>query len=175
MIIKQNKGQTLLYAFLTLIVLVGCFFVAFFDLREVSHEPSILIDNAVIYWIFRLLGFACGVFFVCGEVYLVKQMFSKEPLMELCDEYFYDNSSAISLGKIPWEDMESAYIKGGFLNIKLKEPDYYFKRKSGFLRLLIKLNLKLGYGDICISPQRLKNYSEEFITEFKKRKDIDTL
>ena len=172
MIIKQNKGQTILYAFLTLIVLAGCFFIAFFDLRQVPHEPSFLIDNAVIYWIFRLLGFACGAFCVFGEVYFIRQMFSKEPLVEICDEYFYDNSSAISLGKITWEDMESAYIKGGFLNIKLKSPEVYFSRKNKLRLMLIKLNLKLGYGDVCISPQRLKNHSEEFIAEFKKRKEI---
>lgn len=175
MTIKQNKGQTLLYAFMTLIGFAGCFFIAFVDLREISHKPEILIDNAVIYWIFRLLCFAFGAFCLFGEVYFVKQVFSKEPLIEICDEYFCDNSSAISLGKIRWEDMERVYGKGGFLNIKLKDPDYYFKIKSGFQRLLIKSNLKMGYGDVCISPQRFKRHGEEFLAEFKKRKDIDTL
>ena len=112
-------------------------------------------------------------FSAVGGVYLFKQIFSKEPLIEICDEYFYDNSSAISLGTIDWSEMERVYIKGGFLNIKLKNPEPYLRKKNGLQMLMIKGNYRLGYGDVCISPERFKKEAESFIDEFSKRRAID--
>ena len=114
-----------------------------------------------------------GFFSAAGGVYLFKQIFSKESLIEICDEYFYDNSSAISLGKIDWSEMERVYIKGGFLNIKLKNPEPYFKNKNWLQMLMIKGNYRLGYGDVCISPERFKKDGAKFLEEFSKRRAID--
>jgi hypothetical protein len=86
-----------------------------------------------------------------------------------------DNTSAISLGKIAWSDMEKVYVKGGFLTIKLKNPEAYFERMNWLQMLMIKANLKLGYGDVCISPQRFKKQAEEFVEEFKKRRPVDNV
>ena len=72
-----------------------------------------------------------------------------------------------------WDDIEIAYAKGGFLNIKLKNPDIYFKKKNSLQMLMIKGNLRLGYGHACISPQRLRKNSEKFIEEFQKRIKIE--
>lgn len=94
-------------------------------------------------------------------------------MIEICDDYFYDKSSAISLGKIAWYDMEKVYVKGGFLNIILKNPDKYFGKKNWFQRLMIKGNLKLGYGDACIGAERFKKDAKRFEEEFTKRKTID--
>ena len=85
----------------------------------------------------------------------------------------YDNSSAISLGKIDWSEMERVYIKGGFLNIKLINPEPYLRKKNWLQMLMIKGNYKLGYGDVCISPERFKKEAESFIDEFSKRRAID--
>ena len=131
MIIKQNKGQTLLYAIITFAAAVGLAFFTVFDIRELPHEASFLLDNAFAYWIFKGLCLLCCFFTAAGAAYLFKQMFSKEPLIEICDEYFYDNSSAISLGKIAWCDMDKAYIKGGFLNIELKDPIFTLRKRIG--------------------------------------------
>ena len=173
MTIKQNKGQTILFAVITLIAVVGLFCLAIFDMRKLPHDYSIILDNVVVYWAFKLLCVACFFFATAGDIYLFKQLFSKEPLIEICDEYFYDNSSAISLGKIDWSEMERVYIKGGFLNIKLKNPEPYLRKKNWFQMLMIKGNYKLGYGDVCISPERFKKEAESFIDEFSKRRAID--
>ena len=171
--IKQNKGQTILFAVITLIAVVGLFCLAIFDIRKLHHDYSFILDNAVAYWVFKSLCFVGCFFATVGDIYLFKQLFSKEPLIEICDEYFYDNSSAISLGKIDWSEMERVYIKGGFLNIKLKNPEPYLRKKNWLLMLMIKGNYKLGYGDVCISPVRFKKEAERFIDEFSKRRAID--
>ena len=175
MIIKQNKRQTILYAVITLIAAVGLFCFVIFDMRRLPHEYSPILDNDVLYWIFKVLCLIGGIFFAAGNVYLFKQIFSKEPLIEICDDYFYDNSSAISLGRIPWPDMENVYIKGHFLNIKLNNPAPYFQKKNRLQMLMIKGNHKLGYGDVCISTVRFKKEGEKFFDEFNKRKSISIL
>ena len=173
MIIKQNKGQTILYAIITLIAVIGLFCFVIFDMRKLPHDYSFVLDNALVYWLFKALCLVGGFFATAGDIYLFKQIFSKEPLIEICDEYFYDNSSAISLGKIAWSEMDRVYIKSGFLNIKLKNPEPYFKSKNRLQMLMIKGNYKLGYGDVCISPERFKKYSTQFLDEFSKRCAID--
>ena len=173
MTIKQNKGQTILFAVITLIAVVGLFCFAIFDIRKLHHDNSFILDNAVAYWVFKSLCFVACFFATAGDIYLFRQLFSKEPLIEICDEYFYDNSSAISLGKIDWSEMERVYIKGGFLNIKLKNPEPYLRKKNWLQMLMIKGNYKLGYGDVCISPERFKKEAESFIDEFSKRRAID--
>ena len=173
MTIRQNKVQTVLYAIITLIVAVGLFCFVVFDMRKLPHDYSFVLDNAVVYWVFKFLCFACCFFATAGDIYLFKQIFSKAPLIEICDEYFYDNSSAISLGKIAWSEMERVYLKGGFLNIKLKNPEPYLKKKNWLQMLMIKGNYKLGYGNVCISPERFKKEAANFIEEFSKRRAID--
>ena len=173
MTIKQKKSQTILYAIITLVVAIGLFCLAIFDMRKLPHDYSIILDNVVVYWAFKLLCVACFFFATAGDIYLFKQIFSKAPLIEICDEYFYDNSSAISLGKIAWSEMERVYLKGGFLNIKLKNPEPYLKKKNWLQMLMIKGNYKLGYGNVCISPERFKKEAANFIEEFSKRRAID--
>ena len=173
MTIKQNKAQTILYAIITLVATVVFFGFVIFDMRKLPHDYSVALDNTVVYWLFKAMCLIGGFFVAAGGVYLFKQIFSKEPLIEICDEYFYDNSSAISLGKIDWSEMESVYIKGGFLNIKLKNPDPYFENKNWLQMLMIKGNYRLGYGDVCISPERFKKDGENFLNEFTKRRKID--
>lgn len=175
MIIKQNKGQTVLYTIITFFAFATFAFAAIFDLRRIPHENSAWIDNPVRYWIFRSLFFVCAVITAAALVWFIKQMFSKEPLIEICDDYFYDNSSAVSLGKIAWSDMKKAYLKSGFLNIELENPDDYFKRMNWLQKLMIKSNLKLGYSNVCISTQRFYKQSKEFMDEFSKRMEIGKL
>ena len=69
--------------------------------------------------------------------------------------------------------MERVYIKRGFLNIKLKNPEPYLSKKNWLQMLMIKANYKLGYGDVCISPERFKKKATNFIDEFSKRRVID--
>ena len=173
MTIKQNKFQTILYAIITFVAAAGLFCFVIFDMRKLPHDYSFVLDNAVVYWLFKALCLIGGFFSAAGDVYLFKQIFSKEPLIEICDDYFCDNSSAISLGKIDWLEMERVYIKGGFLNIKLKNPEQYFENKNWLQMLMIKGNHRIGYGDVCISPERFKKEKENFLNEFTKRRAID--
>lgn len=172
MISKQKKGQTILYAIFTCIISSIFLCCALVKWNNTGDEYIFIIDNAVGYWIAKSVCFICAI--VCGvaAVWFIKQAFSDEPLAKVCDEYFLDNSSAVSFGKIAWTDMNKAYLKGGFLNIDLKNPDYYLQKKNWLQKKMIKGNLKLGFGHVCISPQRFKKDAEKFFDEFAKRMPV---
>ena len=69
--------------------------------------------------------------------------------------------------------MERVYIKNSFFYIELKNSEQYFEKKNWLQMRMIKANLKLGYGDVCISSQRFKKDAEKFVDEFSKRMKID--
>ena len=173
MVIKQNKGHTVMMVLANLAFTLFFLVLAFKDLRSMPHEESIFIDNVFLYCIVKLLTFVAVAFLGVSTVYSVKQLFSKEPLVEICDEYFYDNSSAISLGKISWEDMERAYVKSGVLNIDLKNPEAYIAKMNWLQRLFIKGNVKMRYGNVCINTERMKKHKKDFFEEFKKRMPLE--
>lgn len=173
MVIKQNKGHTVMMVLANLAFTLFFLVLAFKDLRSMPHEPSIIIDNAFLYCIFKILSFLAVALLGVSTVYSIRQLFSKKPLIEICDEYFYDNSSAISLGKIAWEDMERAYVKSGVLNIDLKNPEEYIAKMNWLQRIFIKGNVKMKYGNLCISTDRFKKHKKEFFEEFKKRMPLE--
>ena len=158
MIIKQNKGHTFFLAAVSLLFTVLFLLFAFAEFVGVFR---------------RLLCLLCVALLGATTVYAFRQLFSKEPLIEICDEYFYDNSSAISLGKIAWEDMERAYVKSGVLNIDLKNPEEYIARMNWLQRFFIKGNVKMKYGNVCISTERMKKHKKEFFEEFEKRMPLE--
>ena len=55
MTIKQNKSQTILYAIITLLAAVGLFCFVIFDMRKLPHDYSFVLDNTVVYWLFKAL------------------------------------------------------------------------------------------------------------------------
>ena len=173
MIIKPNKKQTLKNAVITLFATALFFVFLIVDFRAMPHKPFLLLDSAVFFWGFRAFCAVSMVITLACTVYGAKELFSQKPLIELCDDYLLDNSSAISLGKIRWDDMERVYIKNNFLNIKLKNPGVYFHDKNWIQMLLIKANIKLGYGDVCISAHTLQKDAKQFFEEFNKRKTIE--
>ncbi len=175
MTIKQNKIHTIFFAVITLAMLLLLFYGAISDLRSVEGFNRILLRYGFTYSQVKVMCIVGCIFFCFGEIYFAKEIFSKKLLIEICDEYFYDNSSAISLGKIAWSDMEIAYMKDGFLNIILKNPEAYIAKIGRFQKQLIQANFKLGYGNVCISTIRFKKSAPKFIKEFSKRMTIENL
>lgn len=124
-------------------------------------------ENPLLDILLSFLCAFCASFILWAAIYLLRESKSDKPLIEITDTYFYDNSSAIALGRIPWSDMERVYFKGLFLNIKLRDPDVYLSRKNAISRLLIKINCLLGYGEVTVSPhQRFPKQADAFYDAF---------
>ena len=166
--IKQNKAQTFLYSIIVFLAFLLLVSFCVFDYRELSHKPSILLDNAVFFWAFRLLCALSSVILLFSYIYFIKQLFSKSYLIEITQDALIDHSSAISVGEIRWNDIKRVYIKNTFLVIELKDPTIYLDRLGVVARLLAKGNKKMGYDYICISTQRFKKQGFEFLSALNK-------
>ena len=151
--IKQKKSHTVLSMLASLVPLAMFLFFCIFDMRKLSHDYSVWLDSAVVY----------------GVVYFIKQLFSDNYLIEITDTALIDHSSAISVGEIPFSQIERAYIKDQFLVIQTKDPDMFLSRLGPFARLLAKNNKKLGYDAICISPLRFQKQAFEFLSALNKK------
>lgn len=112
-------------------------------------------------------------FMIYALVFFVKMLISNEPLIEICDEYFYDNANLLSQGKISWSDMSYAAIQGMYFTIYLKDRDAYLKKANFFKKLLIKINIKQGLGEIVITPALFDASPMEFFRAFNSHLEID--
>ncbi|MBQ7364075.1 MAG: hypothetical protein IJW46_00560 [Clostridia bacterium] len=167
MIIKQNKRHTLkncAFALLCLLILLVPLFVDLPIFEEGAPEWI----EAVLTWAIRVIDIFCILFLLYGFCYYVRELFSSDVLIEICDDYFYDHSSAIAIGKVRWEDIEDAYIKGAYFTVVLKHPEKYLEGFGTIRRLLVRINKKMKYGDICISPDRFREEAAEFLRVFQQ-------
>ena len=171
MIINQRKGNTLLTAVVCLIVLAMFTFIAVYDVRQIPHDSAFW-DNDIFYWFFRVLCIVLIPFVLLAFVWSVTQLFSKKPIIEINDNALIDNSSATSVGEILWEDIERVYVKGMFLVLVLKDPNKYLSRMGAIKKLFAKANRALGYDCICITTQRFKKQTFDFLCAVHERKPI---
>ena len=88
MVFKQHKGQTFFLALIGLAASVGLLAIVIFDLRKLPHEEHFLLDTPILYWVFKGFCLLCFCFCAVGDIYLFRQLFSKAPLAEICDQYF---------------------------------------------------------------------------------------
>ena len=167
--IKQKKSHTVLSMVALLLPTAMLLFFCLFDMRQLSHDPTVWLDSAFVFWLFRGLCALCALFLVYGIVYFIKQLFSNQCLIEINDTALIDHSSAISVGEIPFDQMKRVYIKNTFLVIETKAPEMFLSRLGPVARLLARSNKKLGYDVICISPQRFKKQSFEFLSSLSEK------
>ena len=167
MTIYINKKRAVKSAVLMVFCSLLFIFLAFFDIREIGSGSSIF-DNDFFYWAYRILCIILLPFILYATGFYFYFIFSKKPLVEVTPEALIDNSSLMSLGKILWSDMEFAFVKGAFFSIILKEPEKYLKEASLVKRILIKLNMKWGFGEVCISPILFEDNFLEFLKCFNR-------
>ncbi len=143
MIIKRSRGKTFLYIIGSVIITALCVVMSMINF---SDAPTFLVI------IIKVVGIVGALFFVYGTVYFISAFIKNESLIEVTDEYLYDNSSAIAVKKILYEDIEEIGIKGGFICIKVKNPEEYLERLGPIAKFLTKTNIRLGYETITINP-----------------------
>lgn len=147
-------------------------FFGFFDIRSISTEDSMFTLDWF-YWVFKSFSISMFVLLLSVVIFFIKTLLTKKPIIEISPTGLNDNSSIISLGFIPWSDMERAYLKGMFFTINLKAPEEYLRRVGTLKRIFIKWNLRMGYGQVCISPILISHKIKEFLYAFAEYKSVE--
>jgi hypothetical protein len=151
---------------ISLLVVGSALFVAcgvyFLGLDPESIRTSDKINNpSVVYGI----SYACIAFCGLTCVYGFVKIFDSKPGLIINKEGITDNSSGVSAGLIPWNEItgfsEFEIHSTKMLIIMVKEPEKYANRGSVFKRALNKANMNLVGSPISISSTALKmKYSD---------------
>ena len=152
-----------------LVLVVFCGLGAFLDLRYYIDNP--MLDNDVIYYLLKG-GFIFSLIFLgFGVLYIFRNLICyRKRIIELAEDHMINRSSYTCGGKIYYNDIESVYITGVFLCVKLIDDNAYLQKQNVLKRFLIVPNKKLRCEYINISGQlldtellQLKEYIEERI------------
>jgi hypothetical protein len=109
----------------------------------------------------RVLGIASVIFFgLCG-LFILKKLMDKKAALTISAAGITDNSSAVSVGFIPWADVvairETAIINQSFVTIDVNDPELYIsKQTSSFKKKLMQVNYKQYGALINVSANALE-------------------
>lgn len=150
--IYGNKKNTLLLIILGIVMVIASVFVLNIGLISLSSDlnPIVIVGIAGILF----FGFSC--------IYYIYAMFSNKPIIIIDDEGFIENTSALSIkDKIYWEDINDinmTYIyQQKMISINLKDREKFLNNVFGLKRLFIKANIALGFGEINLVTNQLKD------------------
>lgn len=120
-----------------------------------------------------MLGSIILLFFGSCSILLFRKYMDTKPGLIINEQGLIDNSSAVSAGFIPWDDIESIQMltlnRQDFIQIKVSNPqDYIDQQKSSFKRKLMQLNQSTYGSPINITANTLKISSEELFAIIKE-------
>lgn len=121
----------------------------------------IIKSEAVFFPLNWIIGGASVGFFGLGSIFILKNFFQQEPGLVINNEGITDNSSAVSVGFIPWEEItrigSTEVFSQKFVLIFVDDPEKYLNRPSSEIsRKAAKSNYN-NYGTpITISANSLK-------------------
>ena len=132
------------------------------------HIGSRLYEVSILYSIFIILiGLFGTLFFGATTLFYIKNIFIIKPNLILENDGFYENSSILSMKNslISWDSvrkMKNMPMMGqGMVSIFMKDQDAYLNELPLFKRLITKMNIALGYGEITINMNQIKNLDGE--------------
>ena len=157
-VIHYSKKGNALYAIGALAMSAAsllCIFVAF---KSVPYPLKAVLD------ILLAVGF---LFFGYGFFFFLRRISKNSEMLIIDRRGITDRTSAISLGFIPWEDIETAYIGGAannrFIEVKIKNEEKSLASLPPVKKLLINANRKLGYQAVCITLNTTKCSPEDVL------------
>jgi len=133
-----------------LFVVAGYFIYTTIADQQQRVDPSIL----------KGVGILGIVFFVATGGYGIKKAFDKSLGLIINEEGIFDNSSAISVGLIPWSTitgMKTEQIKSTkFILLFVENSENYISKATGMKKLLLRGNLSMYGTPIAISTVMLQ-------------------
>ncbi|OUL59974.1 STM3941 family protein [Flavobacterium sp. AJR] len=152
--IAMSKGKLIKLLFFSILFLVASLWILLYQ-PEVSNP---IFNNLIIKNTASVLGSLMG---LGGIYFFTKKILDKKPGVIIDNMGIVDNSSGVSIGRIPWSDVmavaERAVITQKFVTIYLKNPeDYINKETNSIKRKMLKMNFKESGSPVSISANGLK-------------------
>ncbi|MGZ5255260.1 MAG: STM3941 family protein [Flavitalea sp.] len=121
-----------------------------------------------------IIGYASILFFGICTIALAKKLPDTKPGLIIDNKYLFDNSSALSVGEIPWEDIEHISVmevqKQKMLMVEVRNPEEYIDRQPNFLkRKAMTMNYRMYGTPISITTNGLKIPFPELLDLLNKK------
>jgi len=111
-------------------------------------------------WLIHGVGLLTIIFFGAVGILYIKKVFDTKPGLIFKSTGIVDNSSNVSAGLIPWEDISGAdtgeYNKQKVLVVHVKNPEKYAFQGNIIRHLIIKINHKIYGSPIIFASTTLK-------------------
>lgn len=115
----------------------------------------------------RIVGLFGTIFFGTCFLFILKNLISPREILIVNHLGITDNSSTTSIGFIPWEYINDAFIikvlDQEFISLDIKDPDILFKNISASKRWFINLNSRFGFSKINITLQSTNYKCEDVL------------
>lgn len=175
-LITQGKVGGIIYSIIAIVLSLSSMLLLVLDLRGLDG-PLVYMGD-VIYYILKVIFFIGFVFFGYGFYYLLKRTMVGVTLLCVDEKGITDNSSAISFGFMPWEDIEDViltYFMGqAYIEVKLRNPEYYIEKLPAWKKAMVNANLKMGMQAVNISlnvtkynPKLICAYIQDIMQQVK--------
>jgi hypothetical protein len=93
------------------------------------------------------------VFFACGLVVILVQLFRRGPIVVLDESGVFDRR--LGVGRIPWQDISSVSVtqirSQRFISLWLRNEEEYLSRFPGWKSTLGRASEKIGYSPFLLS------------------------
>ena len=134
---------------------------------RILYSILIILDSIF----FISIGLFGTLFFGAATLLYIKNIFVNKPTLIINNDGFYENTSISSMKNslISWDKVKKIrnmpMMGQGMVSIFMKDQDAYLDKLPVFKRLITKMNIKLGYGEITINMNQIKNMDGEELTE----------
>lgn len=140
----------------------------------ILYNPSVrnpFFDN---FYFKYLVGGLSVLVFGIFIIYPIIKLFDTKPALIIDENGIVDNSSAVALGRIPWNDIisitETKYFTQKFITVKLSNPEYYIERQSNKLkRKTLKANFNKNGSPVNISTNSMSIKHDQLLQLLKDR------
>lgn len=115
----------------------------------------------------KVILYICAAFFLICTIYFIRALFKSKEYVVLTENGLYDYSNAIATNDILIEWNQVDYIdlyemsNNRFIGVHLYDPAYLDDKRSSFKAVTASANKKLGFGDVVMSTNSLKDVTPE--------------
>lgn len=155
-IVKQKKQGNVGYIFLATLMTLLCLLLVFVDYSGGgSGIMGFVVSHAITLYILKGIMAFGALFFGYATYFLFRRALGGKDILIVDENGVTDNSSAVALGFIPWQDIKDIHLRSTlgnyFIELELFDEEKYLKRLKGIKKLAVKINLNTGHELVCIT------------------------
>ncbi len=152
--IPVSKNKLMLMLISSIIFVAG-------GVRFVTNPESVSNSSAANPTFIFVLGIVTILFFGFCAIYMFRKLFDNKPGFIIDSLGLTDNSSGVSVGQIPWSEIENILVvkikKTKLIMLEIKnQKEFIDNQKSGFKRKMMQMNINLYGVPVSITSNSLK-------------------